>query len=88
MSHEPWNIAFTRRADKDLEHLDRTVRRRVDSALDTLAENPHSGALRKLAGREGWRMRVGDWRVLLELDDKTQTIVVNRVLPRGRAYDR
>jgi mRNA interferase RelE/StbE len=88
VSEEPWSIAFTGRADKDMEHLDQTVCRRVAGALDTLAEDPHSGALRKLTGRSESRLRVGDWRVLLELDDETQTIVVNRVLPRGRAYDR
>ncbi|MCA1677782.1 MAG: hypothetical protein LC777_01945 [Actinobacteria bacterium] len=34
------------------------------------------------------RLRVGDWRVILELDESHRTIVVVRVLPRGRAYDR
>ncbi len=33
-------------------------------------------------------VRVGDWRVLTYLDSERQAIVVLRVLPRGRAYDR
>jgi mRNA-degrading endonuclease RelE of RelBE toxin-antitoxin system len=35
-----------------------------------------------------WRLRVGDWRVRFAFDDQQRVIVVLRVLPRGRAYDR
>jgi mRNA-degrading endonuclease RelE of RelBE toxin-antitoxin system len=71
-----------------MERLDQTVRRRVGGSLDALAENPYGGALRKLTSRPGSRLRVGDWRVLVELDAEARVIHVNRVLPRGRAYDR
>jgi len=45
-------------------------------------------ALRKLKGRAESRLRVGDWRVIVELDLEARTIVIQRVLPRGRAYNR
>jgi mRNA interferase RelE/StbE len=67
--------------------LDPAIRGRVGSALDRLSD-PRSGALRKLVGRPEWRLKVGDWRVLGELDIETHTIRVARILPRGRAYDR
>jgi mRNA interferase RelE/StbE len=85
---QPWSIDLTKRADKDMERLDQPVRQRVADALDVLAKDPHSGSLRKLTGRSESRLRVGDWRVLVELDNKTQAIHIKRVLPRGRAYDR
>lgn len=88
MSDASWSIGFSRQADKDMERLDSSVRQRVSSALDKLADDPHSGALRKLAGRPESRLRVGDWRVLVELDAKAREIHVKRVLPRGRAYER
>ncbi len=88
MSEAPWSIAFTRQADKDMERLDQTVRGRVGRSLDALAEDPHGGALRRLTSRPESRLRVGDWRVLVELDAEARVIHVNRVLPRGRAYDR
>jgi mRNA interferase RelE/StbE len=88
VSDGPWSIAFTGRADKDMGHLDRAVRRRVAVALDRLADDPRGGSLRKLSGRKEWRLRVGDWRVVLELDDERRTVFVKHVLPRGRAYDR
>jgi mRNA interferase RelE/StbE len=71
-----------------MERLDPAIRGRVGSALDRLSADPRSGALRKLVGRPEWRLKVGDWRVLVELDVETHTIRVARILPRGRAYDR
>ena len=44
--------------------------------------------LRRLQGSDGWRLRVGAWRVRLRLDFEARAVVVVRVLPRGRAYDR
>jgi mRNA interferase RelE/StbE len=84
----PWRVEVKQRARKDLTRLDMPVRRRVVEAARKLAEDPHSGALRKLTGRPESRLRVGDWRVLITLDEDTRTVQVQRVLPRGRAYDR
>ena len=88
MSEEPWSVEFERRADKDLDRLDPQIKRRVLAAIDQLADDPRSAELRKLTGRPESRLRVGDWRVILELDVKARTVLVQRVLPRGRVYDR
>lgn len=88
MTGGSWSIAFTRGADRDMHRLDPAIRGRIGSALGRLSADPYSGALRKLAGRPERRLRVGDWRVLVELDVETHTIRVARILPRGRAYDR
>jgi mRNA-degrading endonuclease RelE of RelBE toxin-antitoxin system len=42
--------------------------------------------LRKLTNAPEWRLRIGDWRALVLLDIQERTIVVTRVVPRGRAY--
>jgi len=34
------------------------------------------------------RLRVGDWRVLFRVDEPADAILVGRILPRGRAYER
>jgi mRNA-degrading endonuclease RelE of RelBE toxin-antitoxin system len=60
----------------------------VFTAVKQLADDPRSAGLRELAGRSESRLRVGDWRVIVELDVAQHTIVVVRILPRGRAYDR
>ncbi len=88
MTAEPWSIEFERRADSDLERLDPQGKHRVLAAIDRLAGDPHGAALLKLKGRAESRLRVGDWRVIVELDIPARTILIQRILPRGRAYDR
>jgi mRNA interferase RelE/StbE len=84
----PWAIEFESRAERDLSRLDPPVARRVVAALDRLRERDPSLDLRRLRGTDEWRLRVGDWRVRLQLDFNARTVVVVRILPRGRAYDR
>lgn len=88
MSDPGWSLEFERRAERDLRRLDPPVKQRVLTAVAHLADDPGAADLRSLSGRSESRLRVGDWRVLLELEPDTRTIVVLRVLPRGRAYDR
>jgi mRNA interferase RelE/StbE len=74
-------------ARRDLKRLDRPVQRRILDALDRFVGDPQSGDIRKLDSLQ-WRLRVGDWRIRFSFDDENQVIVILRVLPRGRAYDR
>lgn len=83
MSDPGW--VFSDRAQRDIKRLDRQVVQRVIAALDRLCIDPPVGDVVKLTGSEEWRLRVGDWRVRFARDD-AGTIVVTRVLPRGRAY--
>lgn len=88
MSEGAWSVAFERPADKDLDRLDTPIKRRVLAAIDRLASEPQTAKLNRLTSRPESRLRVGDWRILLELDVEARTIVILRILPRGRAYDR
>jgi mRNA interferase RelE/StbE len=84
-----WAVSFDRRADKDFARLDAAMRRRVAVSIERLADDPDNApGVRRLAGRSEQRLRVGEWRVLFELDRTGKRIVVLRILPRGRAYDR
>jgi mRNA interferase RelE/StbE len=84
----PWMLEFERRAERDLRRLDPPVVRRILAAFDRLLRCDPSLDLRRLRGTDAWRLRVGDWRVRLQLDFDAHVIVVVRILPRGRAYDR
>jgi len=83
-----WAVEFERRAEKDLERLDPQVKQRVLSAIGRLADDPRSADLRRLKGRAESHLRVGDWRVITELDIPARVIIILRILPRRRAYDR
>jgi len=87
VSDAPWRVELARIAQRDLRRLDPQVRRRVESSLRALAQDPQrAGALRQLTGTPESRLRIGDWRALVTLDTQTRTINVVRILPRGRAY--
>jgi mRNA interferase RelE/StbE len=88
LTGERWSYIVTPPARRDLRRLDPPIKRRIIDALDRFVANPRAGDIRKIAGGEAWRLRVGDWRVRFDFDDDAQLIVVTRVLPRGRAYDR
>jgi mRNA interferase RelE/StbE len=85
---ESWAVEFERRAEKDLERLDAQVKQRVLTAIGRLADDPASADLRRLKGRAESRLRVGDWRAIIELDVAARVIIIQCILPRGRAYDR
>lgn len=60
-----WRLEWRERAVQDTERLDRRTRERILSALERLAEFNYGDVI-PLRGREReWRLRVGQWRVLL-----------------------
>lgn len=87
MSDRP-ALRFTRSAEKELRRLDPPIRARIFKALGRLVEGDQSLDVRRLAGSEHFRVRVGDWRIIFDYHYETRTVFVRHVLPRGRAYDR
>ncbi len=77
-------VIWTTPARHDLRRLSRDTAARIVRAVDQFAETGQ-GDVKKLAGSANeWRLRVGTWRV--RFTRGTGTIIVTRVLPRGRAY--
>jgi mRNA interferase RelE/StbE len=75
-------------AERELKRLPQDVLRRVDAMLLSLSSNPRPRGVVKLAGREGegWRVRVGSYRILYTIDDKARVVSVYRIRPRAIAY--
>jgi mRNA-degrading endonuclease RelE of RelBE toxin-antitoxin system len=71
-----------------MRRLDPPIRKRIWSALDRLLAEDRSLDIRRLTGSEHFRLRVGDWRVIFDYDRDAETLLIQRVLPRGRAYER
>ena len=68
--------------------MPRQVRGRMERAIHRLAEDPDDGSLdvKPLQGRDGYRLRVGQWRALFQRDDEELTILVVAAGPRGDVY--
>lgn len=77
-------IVWTPAAERDLDRLSVDIRNRVSAAIERLAWLGE-GDVRMLSGMPGsYRLRVGDWRVIFR--QEPERILIDRVLPRGRAY--
>lgn len=80
-----YTLLYTRRALKDIRGLDVVVQKRVGKAIERLALKPLEHAEKLLDPHlGGYRWRVGDHRIIFNLDDKT--IVVLRVGHRSDIY--
>jgi mRNA interferase RelE/StbE len=71
-----WNWAFTRPAQRQLNDLGQEVQERIIADLDLLVVDPRAVDARKLEGRDGYRLRVGSYRVLYDVDKQKRLFVV------------
>lgn len=81
-----YRLLIQPRVETDLRALPKTEFLRVDSGILGLQENPRPAGCKKLRGREGWRIRVGSYRVVYDIDDGQKTVVIRAVLHRKDVY--
>ncbi len=58
----------------------------INEKIKSLAQQPRQHQTKKLKGVDGYRLRVGKYRILYEIDDKTKTVTIFRVLHRKEVY--
>ena len=88
-----WKVEFDREAKRDLDKLDPQVTRRIERFLyERVAtlDDPRSigEALRGSKLGEFWRYRVGDWRIICEIQDAKLVVLALRVGHRREVYER
>jgi mRNA interferase RelE/StbE len=72
---------------RELKALPAKVRNKTAEAIDKLEINPRPSGCKKPTGSENrWRIRIGDYRILYEIDDTTRSVVIFRVSHRKTAY--
>lgn len=79
-------IYLSSKADRQLRKLPRQMHRVLLLRIEVLAVEPFPAGVKKLIQRQGWRLRVGDYRVLYTLDRKTKEITILSVAHRKEAY--
>ena len=78
------NVVLSPRAAKFLKRLNEPQKGRIIKALEQLSNEPPEGDIKSMIGRDGYRLRVGGYRVLFDIIDNE--IAVYEIGLRGQVY--
>lgn len=81
-----YRLEFTTAAAKQVRKLDPTIRRRIVAAISLLEENPRPSGSKKLGEQFAWRVRIGAFRVIYDIEDDQLTVTVVRAAHRREVY--
>jgi mRNA interferase RelE/StbE len=83
-----FSIEYSREAAKTMRSILRNVSNTIRGKIEQLAADPLSpnNNIKKLTGIPGYRLRMGDWRIIYEIYDDRLVILVIAVAPRGGVY--
>ena len=81
-----YDIVFSDKALKQLKKLDRPIQKRIISALEKMRSNPER-YVTKLVGDPSYRLRVGDYRVIVDIYENELRILVVKIGHRKKIYN-
>jgi mRNA interferase RelE/StbE len=82
----PYRVELRPAAVRALRQVDRQHRDRIRGAIELLALDPRPPASRPLRGRPGYRIRIGDYRILYTIEDNVLLVVVVTLGHRRDVY--
>ena len=85
---DPYEIRLHPTAARAFRRLQGPLRDRIRAAIDALASDPRPAGAVRLAGRDDFRIRVGDYRVVYAVDDDARLVLVARIAHRREVYRR
>ena len=82
------SIRYTSDALKTLRRMPRNTADLIRRKIQEVAVDPATSRnVKTLKGRDGYRLRVGDWRIVYDLDNGVLVLIVIEIGPRGSIYD-
>ena len=81
-----YKIFLLAQARKDLDELHGSVYARVKNKIISLSKNPRPFGSLKLTQEDGYRLRIGEFRVIYRIDDKAKEVFIYRIKYRKDAY--
>jgi mRNA interferase RelE/StbE len=85
-SPNQYRVELEPSAKRWLDKAERGVRRRILTALVGLAENPRGPAVKRLRSTNHYRLRVGDYRIIFELQEQRVLVLVLKIGHRREIY--
>lgn len=79
-------LILSRSTQKDLDRLDDDTTLRISAKLYGLNNNPFPYGYEKLSGNKGYRIRIGDYRVVYTIDKISKTVTIVKVKHRREVY--
>jgi mRNA interferase RelE/StbE len=81
-----YRVFLKKSAEKELQSLPDRIHDKVVDALVSLKENPRPLGVKKLKAREGYRIRLGNYRILYLVDDRERKIEIFSIAHRKEIY--
>jgi len=81
-----YRVRIEKQASKALEKIDVVIRKRIVEVIRSLADNPKPPGSKKMKNREGWRVRIGDYRVIYGVNDERSFVSVAKIGHRREVY--
>ena len=81
-----FQVILPKSVQKELNRVSHEIANRILTRLAGLETNPRPPDVKKLKGREAWRIRVGDYRVIYEIHDRILQIIVIKIGHRRDVY--
>jgi mRNA interferase RelE/StbE len=84
-----YSVKLSPAAARQFRDLPRQVQERLQPRIDALADDPRPSGVKKMEGATDlFRIRVGDYRVVYQVDDAAQSIIIAKVADRKDVYRR
>lgn len=80
-----YKIEYSSEAFSQLSDLEKAVARRITKKVETTLSNPHR-FFKRLSGRPEYKLRVGDYRVIADIEDKQETVFIRAIGHRRDIY--
>jgi len=82
-----YSVRFTPRAQRDFSALDRATQQRLRRRIDRLAEDPFPVGAKKLHAEEPfYRIRIGDYRVIYQVEGHELAVIIVKIGHRREVY--
>ena len=83
-----YSVLLERQAEKELRSLPTAMLFRIDKRILALSDEPRPIGVLKLKGKEsaGWRIKIGDYRILYVIDEEHKIIKIYRIKHRRDVY--
>jgi mRNA interferase RelE/StbE len=79
-------ILFVKSAEKELLRLNKPLAQRIFQKVGLLEKDPYGQNSQKLEGSTGYRIRIGDYRVIYLINKENQTIIIIKIGHRREIY--